>query len=96
MLKLAVLYTRLTTGLKLTDTHNGLRALRAGAAAQLDITQNRMAHASQILGQIAATGMRYVEVPVHIRYTAYSLAKGQRMSNSINILWESLMEVFKR
>ena len=34
LLKAAIAFTRLTTGLKLTDTHNGLRAMtRRGAAA---------------------------------------------------------------
>ena len=47
-----------------------------------------MAHASEILGQIAASGLRYVEVPVTIEYTAYSLAKGQRMGDSVMILFD--------
>ncbi len=46
VLRLATVVTRLSTGLRLTDTHNGLRAFTAQAAAQLDITQNGMAHAS--------------------------------------------------
>jgi hypothetical protein len=82
------------TGLSITDTHNGLRAFTAGAAAQLRITQNRMAHATQILSQIHQHGWRYVEVPVRVRYTGYSIAKGQRMSNAFHIVWESFMEIF--
>ncbi|HEX9881027.1 MAG TPA: glycosyltransferase family 2 protein, partial [Hyphomicrobium sp.] len=46
VLKVAVWYTRLTTGLMLTDTHNGLRVLSRSAAERLRIRQNRMAHAS--------------------------------------------------
>lgn len=87
-LKLAVAFTRMSTGLALTDTHNGLRAFTAEAAAKLHITQNRMAHASEILAQIATKGLRWCEVPVTISYTEYSQAKGQSMTNSINILWE--------
>lgn len=44
MLKLAV---RFTTGLKITDTHNGLRAMTRRGASRLQIRQNRMAHASE-------------------------------------------------
>lgn len=91
LLKTATAFTRLTTGLKLTDTHNGFRAFTRDAAQKLDITQNRMAHASQILSQIASLKLRYREVPVTIAYTEYSLAKGQRATNAFNILWESLM-----
>ena len=90
VLRLATVVTRLSTGLRLTDTHNGLRAFTAQAAAQLDITQNGMAHASEILSQIAATGMRYREVPVTVTYTRYSLTKGQSMLNSVDIFWESI------
>jgi hypothetical protein len=92
LLKIAVLFTRLTTGLPLTDTHNGFRAMTVSAANRIEITQNRMAHASQILRSIAALRIPFKEVPVTIRYTEYSMRKGQRLSNAINILWESVAE----
>ncbi|MFN2420593.1 MAG: glycosyltransferase family 2 protein [Gemmatimonadota bacterium] len=56
VLRLAVALTRLTTGLTVTDTHNGLRAFTAEAAGKIVIRQNGMAHASEILGQIASLG----------------------------------------
>jgi polyprenyl-phospho-N-acetylgalactosaminyl synthase len=86
VLKAATLFTRVTTGLRLTDTHNGLRAMTRRGAAGLRLRQNRMAHASEILAEIAKSGLRYVEVPVTIDYTAYSLAKGQRLGDSVMIL----------
>ncbi len=95
VLALAVIFTRLATGLRLTDTHNGLRVLTARAAARLDLKQNGMAHASELLSQVAANKMRYVELPVTVRYTEYSRQKGQSLFNSINILWE-LFEGFLR
>jgi glycosyltransferase involved in cell wall biosynthesis len=88
---LAVRFTRLTTSLKLTDTHNGFRALNRSAARRLRIRQNRMAHASEILEQIASLGLRYSEFPVTITYTAYSVAKGQRVLNSVSIVKDQLM-----
>lgn len=96
LLKIATAYTRLTVRIRVTDTHNGLRAFTRSAASKLDITQNRMAHATQILGQIREHGMRYAEVPVTIYYTEYSLKKGQTMVNSVNVLWESLVELLRR
>jgi glycosyltransferase involved in cell wall biosynthesis len=86
LLKAATLFTRLTTGLRLTDTHNGLRAMTRRGAGTIRLRQNRMAHASEILAQIAASGLRHVEVPVSIEYTAYSLAKGQKASDALTIL----------
>jgi glycosyltransferase involved in cell wall biosynthesis len=86
VLKAATVFTRLTTGLRLTDSHNGLRAMTRRGASAICLRQNRMAHASEILAQIADSGLRYVEVPVTISYSAYSLAKGQRIADSILIL----------
>lgn len=88
LLRIATLFTRITTGLAVTDTHNGLRAFKAAAAPHLEITLNGMAHASQFLERIARAGLRWREVPVVIRYTPYSVATGQRMSNLFNILWD--------
>ena len=89
-LRLAIRVTRWLTRLPLTDTHNGLRAFSRLAAARIHIRQNGMAHASEILAQIAALKLRYCEVPVTIRYTTYSIRKGQSLWNSINILWDIL------
>jgi glycosyltransferase involved in cell wall biosynthesis len=86
LLKAATVFTRLTTGLALTDTHNGLRAMTRRGAAAIRLRQNRMAHASELLSQIGASGLAYVEQPVTIEYTAYSLAKGQSMRDAVFIL----------
>lgn len=88
---LAVHFTRITTGLKLSDTHNGFRVLSRSAAQRLRIRQNRMAHASELLDQIAALRLRYSEFPVTITYSAYSIAKGQRVLNSVSIVKDQVM-----
>jgi glycosyltransferase involved in cell wall biosynthesis len=88
LLRAATIFTQLTTGLRLTDTHNGLRAMTRRGASRIRLRQNRMAHASEILAQIAASGLPYVEVPVRIEYTAYSLAKGQRLGDALAILFD--------
>src|SRR5215472_14318218 len=88
LLRAATVFTQLTTGLRLTDTHNGLRAMTRRVASRIRLRQNRMAHASEILAQIAASGLPYVEVPVRIEYTAYSLAKGQRLGDALAILFD--------
>jgi polyprenyl-phospho-N-acetylgalactosaminyl synthase len=86
MLKAATSFTRMTTGLNITDTHNGLRAMTRRGASRIRLRQNRMAHASEILHQIAESGLKYVEAPVTIEYSAYSLAKGQSLGDSLMIL----------
>ena len=86
LLRAATLFTRVTTGLRLTDAHNGLRAMTRRGAQRIRLRQNRMAHASEILGQIAASRLKFVEVPVTTEYSGYSLAKGQRSGDLIIIL----------
>jgi polyprenyl-phospho-N-acetylgalactosaminyl synthase len=86
LLKAATWFTRVTTGLAVTDTHNGLRAMTRRGAGAIKLRQNRMAHASEILHAVACSGLPYVEVPVTVDYSAYSLAKGQRLTDSLRIL----------
>jgi glycosyltransferase involved in cell wall biosynthesis len=86
LLRAATWFTRATTGLSITDSHNGLRAMTRRGAAHIHLRQNRMAHASEILDQIAVSGLKYVEAPVTIHYSAYSLAKGQSLFDALLIV----------
>lgn len=91
VLRLAVVYTNRSTGMALTDAHNGLRVLSRQACGQLRLRHNRMAHASEIVDQIGRSGLPWAEQPVEIYYTAYSRSKGQSLLNSVNILVETLL-----
>ncbi len=86
LLKGGVVFTRFASGAKVTDVHNGLRAFSRRAAQRIRITLERMAHASELIDQIHASGLPYCEVPVHIRYTEYSRAKGQSFLGAFRIL----------
>ena len=91
VLKSAVLFSNLTTGLHLTDAHNGLRVFNRKVAENLEITMPDMAHASEIVHRIAEKGYSYSELPVTIAYTDYSRAKGQSALNAINISFDLLL-----
>ena len=86
LLKLAIIFTRATTGLALTDTHNGLKVFSRLAAQMIRIRQNRMAHCSEILEEIAEKKLRAVEVPCTVVYTEYSKRKGQRWTGAFSIV----------
>jgi glycosyltransferase involved in cell wall biosynthesis len=88
LLKAATALARRTTGLALTDTHNGLRGFTRSALQRMVLQQDRMAHASEIQHEIARLRLRYVEVPVRVSYTEYSLAKGQRFLSAVSVLWD--------
>ncbi|UCE59831.1 MAG: glycosyltransferase family 2 protein [Phycisphaerales bacterium] len=86
LLRLAVLFTRIVSRVKLTDVHNGLRAFSREAAEKINLTQDRMAHASEMIDLIRQSGLPFCEVPVQIRYTEYSRAKGQSARGALKIL----------
>lgn len=94
VLKVGILFTWLFSGIKLTDTHNGFRAMNRAAAERIVIRENRMAHASEILHEITRLGLRYTEIPVTILYTDYSLSRGQSSLNALEvvrrIVWRKL------
>lgn len=88
LLKAATAMSNRMSGLELTDAHCGLRAFRATATPKLRITQDRMAHASQLLHKIKRSGLRVTEVPVTVRYTEHSTRKGQSGFQAIRILFD--------
>jgi polyprenyl-phospho-N-acetylgalactosaminyl synthase len=87
-LRAATTVSNTMSGVSLTDAHCGFRAFRASIAPKLRMQQQRMAHASELLGLIARSGARIVEVPVTIRYTDYSKRKGQSPLQAIRIMFD--------
>ncbi|MBW2986327.1 glycosyltransferase family 2 protein [Candidatus Woesearchaeota archaeon] len=77
LLKGSVWVIWLFYGLKMTDAHNGFRAMSKYAAQKIKITCNRMAHASEIIDEIRRNRLRYKEIPVTIIYTKETLKKGE-------------------
>jgi glycosyltransferase involved in cell wall biosynthesis len=91
VLRAAVWITNKSTGLRLSDAHNGLRVIRSDAAQRINLKQDRMAHATEIVLQLSRTRLPWAEYPVHLLYTDYSKAKGQSLMNSVNILVDLLI-----
>ncbi len=77
ILKLGILFTNTISHVRLTDTHNGLRALNKKAYNSIVITHRGMEHASDIIDEIQKKDLRYCECPVTIIYSDYSKMKGQ-------------------
>ena len=85
-LKLALLFTRIFSGIPVTDPHCGFRALGRTAAQNIELRQDRMAHASEILDLIHSAKLRYVGCPVEIRYTDDTLEKGMGFFDGFTVL----------
>ena len=77
--------------LGLTDAHNGLRVFNRTVADRLDLAMSGMSHAGEFIKLIDENRWRVAEEPVDIRYTEYSLAKGQPLLNGVNIVFDGLL-----
>ncbi len=86
ILPIARFINRLLTGLKLTDVHNGFRILSRRALEVINISQDRMAHNSEIIKQVKEKNLSYLEYPVEVTYNEY----GQGVGGGLKIIWEIL------
>lgn len=87
LIRAAALMHRFSSGIALSDVHNGLRVLSRLAAERCEITADRMAHASQFIDLVARSRLRVRQYPTTIRYTEYSMSKGQHASASLRIVF---------
>lgn len=90
ILKPGIIFNWIFTGLKLTDAHNGFRALSRLAAQKIKITQNSMAHSTEIPAEIKKHNLNFMEVPVDILYQNY----GQGLSGGVKIIFDLLKKNF--
>lgn len=74
----------------LSDVHNGFRVLNKKALEKIVITQDRMAHASQIPQLVQKYGLRYTEYPVHVTYHEY----GQGTAGGFAVLKDMIVGYF--
>ncbi len=80
-----------TNKIKLTDSHNGLRAISKYAAEKINIKSDGMEHASEIISEITKHKLKYKEIPVTIEYTKYSKQHGQSTLNAFRILFKMII-----
>ena len=78
---------QLLTGVKLSDAHNGFRILNRQAVSSIALTQDRMAHASEIVLLAKQQGLRIIEYPVKVVYREY----GQGVGGGVKILKDLLV-----
>lgn len=89
---LAKLINRLFGGLYLSDVHNGFRILSEKALVHIEISQDRMAHATEIPYLIRKHQLRYTEFPVQVIYKEY----GQSGLSGFAIVKDLFLDKFIR
>jgi hypothetical protein len=92
ILHCGIIFTNIISRIRLTDTHNGLRALAENAYSHIEIQHRGMEHASEIIDEISRHRLRYTECPVTILYSEYSRQKGQKTSNFIRIALKIILK----
>ncbi len=90
VLPVSRLVNRLLTGLRLTDAHNGFRILSSKALKKIHISQDRMAHNSEIVRQVKEHNLAFIEYPVEVTYFEY----GQNISGGFKILQDIITDKF--
>lgn len=97
LLKGSIIVMFLFYRIKMSDVHNGLRALSRKAAETIDITCDRMAHASEIIEEIHKKKIKFKEIPVTIRYDKENLKKGHgSYFQAIKVLTGMILKRFMR
>ncbi|MCK9272038.1 DUF2304 family protein [Candidatus Gracilibacteria bacterium] len=86
--------TYFLNGMWVSDPHNGYRVISLDFIKKINITSDNMAYASEFIEEISRLKAKYIEVPVNIKYSEYSLGKGQKNSNAFKILFELLYKKF--
>lgn len=94
ILFLGNLVTFLFFGIWTSDSQSGFRGLSQNAIQSVAIKSNRMEVSSEFFGEIHRLGLKFCEIPIHIRYTPYSLKKGQKNAASASVLLKLLYRTF--
>lgn len=86
--------TFLFFGVWTSDSQSGFRGLSKKAINNLILKSNRMEVSSEFFSEIHRLSLKMCEIPIHIRYTEYSLSKGQKNTASMGVLIKLLYKVF--
>lgn len=85
---IAKIITRILYSSKVSDPHSWYRVISLDSLRKINLTADWMHYANELNEQIQKNKMKYIEVPIHIKYTDYSLndpAKWHRNKNSDGI-----------
>lgn len=75
-----------------TDTQSGFRLLNAKAINNINLLQDDFSYCSEMIIQAEDQGLKIVETPIDVRYTDYSIRKGQDfqvgLTTAFHLLWK--------
>lgn len=93
ILSISRFVTRLFYHIKVSDPHNWYRVIKIEEFKKIKLTADWMHYANEVNEQLKKLKLKIREIPVHIRYTDYSLWKWQKNSNSIKLAVEMIYKL---
>ncbi len=86
-------FTLLIYGLWVTDSQSGFRAYSKKAIKLINTQTDRYEYDSEVIREIKRHDLKYIEVPIEVRYTDYSMNKvnKQGIKNGIKTLIKMLI-----
>ena len=76
----------LITGIYLTDSQSGMKAMNRKFASQLEIAFDGFEFCIEIIKQAQIANAKIGQVPIDVRYTKDTMSKGQNFLTGINML----------
>lgn len=86
------LFTWCLYGLWVSDSQSGFRAYSKKAASLINTQSDRYDYESEVIREVRFHNLPFLEVPIEVRYTDYSMGKVERQSfiNGLKTLWRML------
>lgn len=80
-------------GLWVTDSQSGFRAYSKKAFSAINTKTDRYEYDSEVIYEIRKNNLKFIEIPIEVRYTAYSMGKTHKMNlkNGLKILLKMLL-----
>lgn len=76
----------LITGIYLSDSQSGMKAMSQKFAKQLDISFDGFEFCIEIIKQAKLHGAKVGEIPIDVKYTADTMSKGQNFQTGLGML----------
>ncbi len=76
--KIGNIVTWLLYGIHVSDSQSGFRAYSHVAATIIDTKADKYEYDSKVIREINNNRLRFIEVPIKVRYTEYSMGKPQK------------------
>lgn len=83
---IANLVSFLLTGKYLTDSQSGLKAIKGSLAQDMNLNYDGFEFCMEIIKHAKITKSKISEIPVDVRYTAATTAKGQNLRSGISMI----------